>query len=707
MKEFDREDEIQLKNFFWVVYKRRWTVAAFLTVVVAVVAVYTFTTVPVYRATTQILIEKENPNIVDFKELYAVDATTQGFYQTQYKILQSRFLAKKVLDRMNLKASEFGSAAKEGERKETEGTETDEEAVIGGFLGSLEIEPVPNTRLAKIHFESTDPEMAARAANTVVDTYIEHNLEDRLEAIHGATRFLDKKIKEQRERLEESELLLQKYKEEYGIISLKKRENITVSKLAELNSDVLKAENVRVEAETRYRQAKAIQNKPHMIESLPKVVSNPFITSLKGDEANLSKKLSELSKKYGEKHPRIITLKEKLRTTRNKLNAETKKIINFFKNEYEVALAKEQILKEALEKLKDEAQVVSKHAIAYNVLLRNVEANKQMYEILLTRLKETGVTGGIQSTIVRVVDRAVVPRHPVRPRKKRNILLSIIMGLIGGIGVAFSLEYLDNTVKAPDDLKRYIRIPYLGPIPSFKTELRANPEEKVLVSLNHPKSTAAEAYRGVRTAIVFSSPVTDKKTLLVTSSNQSEGKSITVSNLAVTMGQSGSKTVLVDTDFRKPRIHKIFGLPKETGFSNLLVGAAELEDVVKKTDIPDLDVITCGHIPPNPSELLGSENMKKVIGLLKDRYDKILFDSPPVLPVTDSVILSTIVDEVLLVILAGKTSRELISRAVEQLKDVSANLLGAVINNIKVGQESYYQYHYYYYGDEESKRKPH
>jgi capsular exopolysaccharide synthesis family protein len=690
------QEETHLNDYLRVIFKRKWTIAAFFTITVAVIAVITFTTVPVYMATTQILIEKETPNIVDFKELYAIDSSSQDFYKTQYSILQSRLIAKMVMNNQNLKnrlsnPKNYGRGGLFRSRSDKSSDYLEDE-LMELFLDSLEVEPVRNTRLARVSFKSTSPVLAAEVANTVVESYSDHILKGKVEAIHGATDFLNEKIMEQRGKLEESELLLHKYKEEFKIVSLEEKENITVSNLSELNSDVLKAENDRVEAEMRYRQAMDLKNKPDMIEAVPRVLSNTFITRLKTDEANLSTELSELSKKYGPKHPRIVTLREKLNTTRINLRTEIKKVVKFLKNEYEVALAKEKTLKKALDELKAESQRLSELSIAYGVLKRDVEINKQMYEILLTRLKETGITGGIQSTSVKVIDRAEAPNVPVKPRKMLNFLLSVVFGLFGGVGIAFFMEHLDNTIKTPDDIKRYLGIPFLGPIPNHTSEMRSD----TLVTVDYPKSTASEAYRGVRTAIHFSSTQEEKRrTLLVTSSSPSEGKSLTASNLAVTMAQTGTRTLLVDADFRKPFVHKLFGLTIESGCSNVLVGTAELDDVIRKTDVPNLEVITCGHIPPNPAELLGSENMKKLIAELKSRYERVIFDSPPISLVTDPVIISTAVDEVLLVLLAASSSRTIALRSVEQLRDVRANLLGAVINNVKSGRGSYYYYQYY------------
>jgi capsular exopolysaccharide synthesis family protein len=708
-------EDIHLRDYLWVIYKRRWTIIVFFAVLVTVVTILSFTLTPIYSATAEIIIEKENPNILDIKELYAIDTTAQDFYQTQYKILESRFIAKMVIDKLGLKENHKFNPWAGSDSKGIIDTlafwgrddkdSNEELQLVDRFIKGLSVEPVRNTRIARIHFESEDPVLAAQIADTVVEAYIEQTIESKIAAVHGATDYLSRKIEEQRNKLEESELLLQQYKEQYNIISLKEKENITVAKLAELNSDVIRAENVRIEAELRYQQAREIAGDPEQIETIITVVQNPFINKLKADEANLLNELSELSKKYGEKHPKIITVKEKLKATRESTNSEIIKIINSLKNEYNVALAKERSLESALEKQKEESQRLSKHAITYGVLLRDVETNRQMYEILLTRMKEAGISGGIQTTNVRVVDKADVPREPVKPRKGLNILLAVIVGLFGGTGIAFFIEYLDNAVKTPDDLKRAVGIPYMGPIPNFGLQDgETSVAERSLIVHEVPKSIAAEAYRGIRTAVVFASPDSGNKVLLVTSAAPSEGKSVTAANLAVAMAQSGNKTVIIDADFRKPRLHRIFNIKKEKGFSNLIVGAAEVEEVINKTDVPDLDVIPCGHVPPNPAELLGSKNMRKYLSALKERYSMIIFDSPPIMAVTDAIILSTLVDDVLLVVWAGKTSREVVRRAVEQLRDVRANLIGAVLNNIIVGQESYYYYQYYYsyYGDKES-----
>lgn len=704
-----QEKNISLSDYLWVIYKHRRAASAFFAFTVLVAVVYVFAATPVYRATTKILIERENPNAMEFKDLYTLDATSQDFYQTQYRILESRNLAKFVVESMRLyENAEFNpDRALPADPNEAAGKMED---VITAFIKKLKVSPVRNTMLVEIKFDSSDSELSARAANKLVDAYIAYSNESKLQTSHGTMDFLSSKIEEQRKKLEESEILLQQYKENYNIISLEEEQKVTAEKFAELTSNILKAESERVAAEVNYQHAKSIENDPSRAVSIPMVLNNQFIMSLKATDAKLSEELSDLSLKYGPKHPQIQTVKEKLSSTRGQITHEIKTIVSFLKNEYEVALAREQALRKALTDLRDESRQLGQHAVEYGVLAREVELNKQLYTALLTRLKETGIAGRMQSMNVRVVDAAKPPIRPVSPKRAASLLLALLLGLMGGVGMAFLFEYLDDTIKGTDDLERYVKIPCLGVIPDYKDALEnAGAEGKnTLVSLSDPKSIAAESYRGLRTSILFSSSSSAHKTLLITSAKPSEGKSLTATNLAITMAQSGNRTLLIDVDFRKPNLHKLFNLNMEKGFSNLLVGAVNERDIIIKSGLPNLDIITCGHIPPNPAELLGSEAARRYIGRFREAYDRVIFDSPPIMPATDPVILSTLVDEVVVVIMAGKTSRHMLMDSVKKLRQVRANLLGAVLNNVKAGKEGYYYggyYNYGYEGDSKAERR--
>ena len=408
----------------------------------------------------------------------------------------------------------------------------------------------------------------------------------------------------------------------------------------------------------------------------------------------------------------ILALQEELNSLQSRKSNEIGRIVDALYNEYKVALAKEYSLKNALNQQKGESLAMNVKAIDYNVLKRQAESSREMYDILVKRFKETSITEDIKTGNIRIVDLAEIPRTPVKPKKAQNLILGLIVGLALGVGLAFFLEYLDNTIKVPDDIKNILKLPYLGPVPAIAAAEggvgngERNPADD-LVSHLSPKSTASEAYRGIRTSILFSSAEQAPQVLIVSSSGPREGKTITSANIAITMAQAGNRVVILDCDMRRPRVHKIFSLSRDRGMSNLLVGNDVLDNVVIRTDIPNLDVIPSGPIPPNPSEVLSSQRMVDLIGVLRGRYDRVIIDTPPITAVTDAVILSKIVDGVVLIVRAGVAHRELVRNAVEQLRQVNAHILGAVLNGVDMGRDSYYyyQYYYYYYGEDGERKK--
>ena len=428
----------------------------------------------------------------------------------------------------------------------------------------------------------------------------------------------------------------------------------------------------------------------------------------------IDKKLSELSKRYGSKHPQIIALNNELKSLNSRKMGEIQRIVNTLQNEYRVAQAREQSLRGSLGQQRGESLSMNEKAIDYGVLKREAETSRDMFDLLVKRFKEASLTEDIRTGNIRVIDPAEVPKSPVKPNKMKNILLAIIVGLSMGIGLAFFLEYLDNTIKLPEEVNSILKIPYLGPIPAIaatETEAGGNTEDRSpaddLIILHSPKSTASESFRGIRTSILFSTADTSPQVILVCSAGPREGKTITSANIAIAMAQAGGKVVILDCDMRRPKMHKLFSLERDRGMSNILVNNCTLDEAVIHTSIPNVDIIPSGPIPPNPSELLQSHHMKSLIEELKPHYERIIIDSPPVTAVTDAVILASIVDGVVVVIRAHETHREMIKNGIGQLKAVNAHILGAVLNGVDMGRDShyYYQYYYYYYGEDGEKHK--
>ena len=557
--------------------------------------------------------------------------------------------------------------------------------------------------------------LATKITNTLARAYINQNLELKLKAVQDAVRWLHQRIEVERKKVQTAEQALLKYKQKHGIITdfTSDTEQVTAQKLAQLNAQVVDAESTRVEAETRYRQALNLQGSPDMLGSIPEVLSNELIHEIKKIEVDLYKRMSELSKKYGKNHPQMVALEAELKTLEKRKGNEINRVINSLRNQYRVVLAKENSLKSALAKQKKESLDLNQKAIQYSVLNREVGSARDMYDLLIKRFKETTLTEDMRTGNIRVIDRAEVPWNPVKPKKKLNLLLAVIVGLVAGIGLAFFFEYLDNTIKIPDDLKQHLNIAYLGPTPLIESNAKARAGDDsipALVCSHSPKSTASEAYRGIRTNLLFSTAGAAPQVILVTSPGPREGKTMTTSNIAITMAQSGSRVVIIDCDLRRPKVHKIFDLARDRGMTNLLVGTDGIEKTVMHSQIPNLDLIPSGPLPPNPSEMLGSEKMADLIEVLRNHYTRILIDSPPITAVADAMILSKYVDGVVVVIRAGQTVREVAKNSVNQLLGVGANILGGILNAVDIGKDKYYyyyyyQYYHYYYGDDGDKKK--
>jgi len=734
------QNNINIHDYLRVMLKHQWTILTIFAVIVVSVTIFSFTATPIYRATTRIIIEKENPKLVSFQEVMSVESPGQDYYQTQYKIIESKAVANEVIKRLKLDQNE-DFVPKPGlfsdiwetitspvtyiksllKTEKTEATVLEEGLVepysplVDSFVGRVKVSPIRNSRLVDVSFESKDPVLATKIANTTTRAYIDLSLQTKLKATSDAVNWLNQQVEQEKKKVEQAEQALLQYKQQQGIVTdfSSNVETITAQKLAELNKQVVDATSRRVEAETRYRQAKNMEHSPDSMASIPEVLQNSLIQEIKKQEVDIYKRLSELSKRYGANHPQIIALNNEMKTLNARKASEVQRIVNALQNEYRVALAREQSLKNALGEQKGETLSLNKKAIDYNVLKREAETSREMFDILIKRFKETSLTEDIRTGNIRVVDPAQIPKSPVKPKKAQNILLAIVVGLSLGAGLAFFLEYIDSTIKLPEDISQFLKIPYLGPVPALATE--SNPDGTLverkpaedLVTLLEPKSTASEAYRGIRTSLLLSSADQAPQVILVCSAAPHEGKTITAANIAIAMAQAGSKVLIMDCDMRRPKIHKLFGIDRDKGMSNILAGSCNMGDSIFHTTVQNMDIMTSGPIPPNPSEILVSNRMKEIIEQVRTRYERIIIDSPPITAVTDAAIISNLVDGVIIVIRANDTHREIVKNGIAHLKSINAHILGAVLNGVEMGRDSYYyyQYYYYYYGEDGEKTK--
>ena len=717
------EKEVNLRDYWKVIQKRRWIIIASFWIVLIATAVGTFTMKPIYRGTATLQINKENPQIVDFKEVFSLNAMDMDYYLTEYKNLESRTLARRVIRALklsehpqfqpqletpfqqwksNIVKSIFRllTFSKENPATDQNSDSKKENALVNQFLRKLRIEPIRNSRLVKIHFDSNDPELSCRVPNMLAATYIQQNLEARFVSTEQAKEWLTKQLEDLKAKVERADEDLQAFGSRHDIISLDEKENVTMQRLTELNEALTKAEAERMAKEALYKQTK-----DRNFDSLPTILENKLIMDLKQAYIQLEAQYMKLSETFKAEYPEMARIKSQMETVQIRLNGEINKIINGMNNDYESSLRKESLIRQAFEQQKTKALQMKERGIQYNILKREADTNRELYKGLLQRMKEAGISAGITASNILVVDQAEMPMGPYKPNKRLNLLLAAVVGLFLGVGLAFFFEYLDNTIKTPEDVEQLIRLPSFGMVPEISNGRRRRLEKGIscpveLITYGHPKSMLSEAYRGIRSSILLSVSEKPPKKIAITSPNPAEGKTTTAINTAIALSQTGARVLLIDADLRKPRLHKIFNHDNGQGLSNFLSGHGALKSVIKASEVPNLFYIPSGPIPPNPSELLGSNLFKKMMGFLEARFDHIVFDSPPVLGFADSIILSTSVDGVILTVLSGKTPRETLLRAKEALQQVKTKIIGVVINRVDIRRSDYgyyyYRYHSYY-----------
>lgn len=712
-------------EYLRVLYKRRWTaIAAFLAVFLWG-ATSSLKTTPIYEAATQVLIEKQSRNVTTLDS--ALDANAyfdydSDFLPTELRILQSRALARRTITALNLwgrkmtqeKADtgggfnpmDFVNRAMSGTMEQAsralgapekiEPPAPDEtsaqSAQTSAFLAGLVVQPVRNTRLVTLRYQSPDPAFATQAVNALAKEYIQQSIELRFLASKEANDWLGKQLEDQRTQVEESEAALQRYRESNNAVAVDDKQNIIVQRLADLNAVVTQAKTVRIDKEAEYNRVNSLRQDRASLDSFPAILGNTFIQQLKTEVADLQKQQALLAQRYGERHPDMVRAATQLRTAETKLQAEIDKVVESVRSDFLTAQARERSLIQALESQKGEALQLNRQGIEYAVLQREAVSNRQLYDNLLQRAKESGVSGEFKGTNIQIVDEAEVPRVPVLPRTSRDLLIATLGGVLAAFVLVFGFERLDNRIKSPEEVRTHFGLPFLGLVPVISGKQRKG--ESPLLSNGVPPAFA-EAVKTIRTAVMFSSPDENTKTIVVTSTGPHEGKTLVASNLAVALAQAGQRTLLIDGDLRRPRIHDVFGQDQEPGLSNVLVGDGKLAAAVRSTAVDNLSVLPAGHIPPNPAELLGSRKYDELITGLKSQFQWIIVDAPPVMAVTDASVLAHGSGGVVFVIGAEMTSRPGARAALDQLASAKARLVGVVLNRVNVQRHSYYYAPYY------------
>jgi capsular exopolysaccharide synthesis family protein len=578
------------------------------------------------------------------------------------------------------------------------------------LLRMLTVEPIRTSNLVKISFTTPSSDLSSLLANTWVKAFIDHNFDMKFNATAQAGEWLSKQLQDVRDKLEQSEAALHEYVKQKQILITGDKKDIVTTKLADLSEALTKAQGERIAREALYRQSQGMR-----FDSIPAVLENPMISKLRGEYYTLESESRRLSETYKPGYPKMVRLRESMNQIKRQIEIEITQIVDAIKQEYEAAVKKEQLLQAALNEQKHVTVAMNQELIGYDILKRDVDTNRQIYGSILERQKQAGVSQGLTASNVQIVDLAEPPMGPFSPNKTRNILLGIVLGLTVAIGMAFFFDYLDNTVKHSEELERTLGIPSLALIPSLASAMPRQGRGELsreggngnhngskptfaLVAHSDLGSTLTEAFRTLRTSLLFSSAGSPPKSILFTSAQPSEGKTGLSINTAISLSQLGGSVLLIDADMRRPSCHSHLELSLKPGLSDYLTGNADLVSIIKRTTVPNLHCIPAGTIPVNPAELLASPMTKETIELLSQRFNYIVVDSPPIFAVADALILSTVVKGVILVVQGGRTPREMIQRAFKSLIELNAPVLGAVLNNVNIRGNGYPHYYHYHYG---------
>jgi len=707
--------ESTLREYLRVLIKRKWLVLSVVAGIFAVVAVASLRQTPIYVASGQIVVNKADSNVISFKDsVPVVDYYDPSDLDTEARILQSDLLALQVIRQLNLdKRPEYGgSAGQKQPNLAADPLQTDvnhASAVLGAFRSHLQVALIPNTRIIEIHYSSPDPQLAASVVNTLGATYVEQNFKTKFESTMQASDWLSKQLVDLQMKVETSQEKLVRYQKEHEILGIDEKQNITTEKLDELNKEMTVAESDRMQKEAIYRQTQS--SDPEAVAAA--IIADSatggasLLDKLRDQQAALRIQVAELSTQFGPSYPKVAQLNSQLKEIDHQLQFEINKAVDHLRGEYQAALQRETMLRESFEKQKQEANKLNESAIEYSLLKRDVDSNRTLYEGLLEKLKEAGVTAGLRSNNFRIINAARVPTTPSEPNIPRNLAFALVLGAISGIGLAFLLENMDNSVRTPEQAQAISALPSLGMIPlgskngnrglaGSRMALTSSKEVVEMVTQSRPQSQMAESYRALRTSLLLSNLGAPPKVVLVTSARPQEGKTTTSINTAIVLAQKGVRVLLVDADLRRPSVHKALGTGPRSGLSNVLTGSASLEQtVIPSPVLPNLFILPAGSPPPNPAELLASSNMRDLLAELREQYDHIVVDTPPTLSVTDAVVLSPRADATILVIRSGQTTKQALRRARDILMQVNAHVAGVLLNAVDLTSPDYYYYYEY------------
>ncbi|MEW6156843.1 MAG: polysaccharide biosynthesis tyrosine autokinase [Verrucomicrobiota bacterium] len=673
------DQTLNLRHYWHVILERRWLViTAFISVVVLSI-IYLFKATPIYQATTRLQIDRETDTVLTTGG-FSIETREPDYLQTQYKNLLSRTLLQKVISELNLEKDPVFADA------------SDRAEALSKYVSVV---PIRLSRLVDVKVEHPDPKMATRIANTLVSNFISFNLDIKMGKTLDIVKRLKAEAYKQEEDVEKAEAALDKYRQDNKIISFENSENIIFMTLKNYQSSLDMVRTEAAAAQKVVEEVDAILKSGKPTNSIPLVANSIEIQQMLNQLAGLEASFAGLQKRYGPKHPKYIAAYEPIQNLKAAINRQAALLIEAARNDARIKKTKEQSLATLVKEQELKQESLQSKRIAYEVLKRKAESQAVLWNNVLASMKEKELTGRHVVNNMRIVDPASFPTNPVKPRKILTLFLGVFGGLAVALGLAFFVNYLDDSIKSQDDVETYLRLPFLGYIPNIKTN---SVVERDLQSHSHPQSNAAEGFRTIRATISLTHKPDKFRVLTITSTIPSEGKSLVASNLAIVTAQTGLRTLLVDADLRRPSVHKAYQLHSPVGLSSFLLSETDdLEKLVHKTEVPNLDVVCCGAVPSTPSELIGSKRMMEFLERVRGKYDRVLLDCPPVSAVSDPLVISAMSDGVVYVTKFNKIRREHARKSIQRIQNAGIHIMGVVLNDIDFeGKDSYY-YSYYYY----------
>lgn len=702
--------EMHLLDYLAAVYRYRVMASSAFLLVILGSLLDTYTTTPMYRAEARLMIELEDEQTTALSGAIRessgeIDPTP--YYQTQYRILTGRELSRRTVKQLDLNTvPEFGDA--EGIPRlnqlaanvramfglaappaAPQSTPIPETSLAAEFMSRISVSPIKNSRLVDVGFVAAEPEFAARAVNQLAAEYVAQNMEVRRQSVTSSLTWLSQELVRQKAKMKGSERAMATYREQQNAGSLEDRQNIVVSRLNQLNDAVTRAKTNRVQKEALYNQIKSLGSSVSP-DTMPAILQNPYIQTLKTQVADLQREKANLSERYGDRHPEIIKVSASIRDAQRQLELELSKAVDAIRNDYQASVSEEDTLSVALDEQKGAASSLGRKNVSYTVLEREAHSNRQVYESLLQREKELEVLASSRGNNVRLLESAEAPGAPFTPNLRRSVMLSGLAGLVLAIGLVAVMSYLDDTIKTPEDVTAKLNVPFLGMVPKVKGNTVP------LLSSEVPH-VFGEAFRSIRTSLVFSNGTSAGRVILVTSAQPLEGKTTTACNMAFALAIGGERVLLIDADLRRPGVTRTLGLEASIGLSHLLTGQATPREAIHKMETPNLWVMPSGRIPPNPSELLASDQMKTLLNTNNGWFDWIIVDTPPVLAVTDAVLLAPLTSGVAFIVGSEMTPRRHVRRALDTVMTGQPRLLGVVLNGIDLSRNKYYYSRYYGY----------